>query len=106
MSLKVGYVIFYVAFLSIFSFFQLQVGTQVLDIEQSQLFAITVTPTTGNTLIDSLTFLFNTIVFAFSTLAFLVTIAVSPDFILLNIFVVLPLSAGFLWSLLELARGN
>lgn len=61
-------------------------------------------PTTGNTLIDALAFLFNLAAFGVTTFSTL--IAISTEFQLLFAFVVLPLSVGFLWSIIELARGN
>ncbi len=78
--------------------------TVVTGIDQQQLSTLQNVPTTGNSLIDSLTFLFNLAVFGVTTFGALVSI--STEFQILFFFVVLPLSVGFLWSIIELARGN
>ena len=78
--------------------------TIISGIDETQLTSLQNIPTTGNTLIDSLTFLFNLAVFGVTT--FSVLVSISTDFQILFLFVVLPLSVGFLWSIIELARGN
>lgn len=94
---------FYVAFLAILLFFSVEMGTDIISgISQTQL-SVPQPPTSGN-LLDSLTFLFNISVFAVVTFSFLVVI--STPFTMLFLFVILPLSFGFLWAIVELARGN
>lgn len=61
-------------------------------------------PTTNGTLLDSLTYLFNLVIYSVNTFSYLVLI--STEFTLLFVFIVFPLSVGFLWALVELARGN
>ncbi len=105
MSLKVGYCVFYVAFIAILSFFSVSMGQVILiGVDDASISALQQVPTTGNTLIDALTFLFNLAVFGVTTFSTL--IAISTEFQILFAFVVLPLSVGFLWSIIELARGN
>lgn len=105
MTLKVGYCVFYVAFISIITFFSVSMGIDIVTgVTQDQLTALQQQPTSGNTLIDSLTFLFNLAVFGVTTFGALITL--STEFQILFFFVVLPLSAGFLWAIIELARGN
>ena len=105
MSLKVGYCVFYVAFISILTFLSADMGASIITgVDQAGLSALQDVPTSGNTLIDSLTFLFNLAVFGVTIFGTLVLI--STEFQLLFAFVVLPLSVGFLWSIIELARGN
>lgn len=91
--------------MSILTFFSIEMGQVIIvGATESQLSSLQSVPTTGNTLIDSLTFLFNLSVFAVITFSSL--IAISTEFQILFVFVVLPLSVGFLWSIIELARGN
>lgn len=105
MSSKVGYCIFYIAFISILTFFSAEMATVIISgTDQAQLATLQTVPTTGNTLIDALAFLFNLAVFGVTTFGSLV--AISTEFQILFAFVVLPLTVGFLWSIIELARGN
>lgn len=105
MSSKVGYCVFYVAFMSLLTFFSIEMGQVIIvGATEAQLSSLQRVPTTGNTLIDSLTFLFN--LSAFAVITFSSLIAISTEFQILFAFVVLPLSVGFLWSIIELARGN
>ena len=103
MSLKVGYCIFYVAFIAILLFFSVEMGVEIITgVSDTQL--VTPAPPTSGNLLDSLTFLFNIAVFGVTTFGFLVLL--SSPFQILFIFVILPLSFGFLWAIIELARGN
>lgn len=93
------------AFIAILSFFSVSMGQVILiGVDDASISALQQVPTTGNTLIDALTFLFNLAVFGVTTFSTL--IAISTEFQILFAFVVLPLSVGFLWSIIELARGN
>lgn len=93
------------AFISILSFFSISMGQVILiGVDDASVSALQQVPTTGNSLIDALTFLFNLAVFGVTTFSTL--IAISTEFQILFAFVVLPLSVGFLWSIIELARGN
>lgn len=102
---KHGYVIFYVAFLAILLFFSAEMGTQIIQVSgsDSQLEPFE-PPTSTGTLLDSLTFLFGLAVYAVGTFGTLVL--VTTEFLLLFIFVVLPLTAGFVWAIVALARGG
>lgn len=102
---KVGYAIFYVTFLAALLWFSAEMGEAIIEVSGSdaQLTAPEA-PTSGNSLLDSLTFLFNLAVFAVITFGTLVL--VTTEFALLFIFVLLPLTTGFVWALVELARGN
>lgn len=103
MSLKVGYCVFYVAFIAILLFFSVEMGVDIITgITDAQL--VVPEPPTGGGLFDSLTFLFNIAVFGVTTFGFLVIL--STPFQVLFIFVIVPLTFGFLWSIIELARGN
>ncbi len=105
MSLKVAYCLFYVAFIAIVTFFSASMGETIISgIDNAQLAQLQTVPTTGNFLIDSLTFLFNIAVFGVQTFSTLILL--STEFQMLFAFVVLPLSVAFLWALIELARGN
>lgn len=105
MSLKVGYCIFYVGFISVLTFFSIEMGVTIITgVDQAGLATLQQTPTSGNDLIDAITFLFNIASFGVRTFGSLV--AISTEFQILFAFVVLPLSVGFLWSIIELARGN
>lgn len=103
MSLKVGYCIFYISFIAILLFFSLEMGIVIITgVTETQL--VVPSPPTGGNLFDSLTFLFNIAVFGVATFGFLVIL--STPFQVLFIFVILPLTFGFLWAIIELARGN
>lgn len=103
MSLRVGYVVFYIAFISVLLFFSASMSVDILTgVEQEQL-VVPQPPTTG-TLLDSLTFLFNMAVFGIEAFGFLVL--VNTTYQILFFFVILPLTAGFLWAIIELARGS
>lgn len=91
--------------MSILTFFSIEMGVTIVSgVDQAGLSSLQNVPTTGNSLIDSLTFLFNLAVFGVTTFGALITI--STEFQILFAFVILPLSVGFLWSIIELARGN
>lgn len=102
---KAGYVVFYVSFLAALLFFSAEMGQSIIEVSGSdaQLTPPEI-PNTGNSLLDSLTFLFNLAVFAVTTFGTLAL--VTTEFALLFIFVVLPLTTGFIWAIVELARGN
>ena len=94
---------FYVAFISMLLFFSVEMGVDIITgISETQL--VVPPPPTGGNLFDSLTFLFNISVFGVTTFGFLVLL--SSPFQILFVFVILPLTFGFLWSIIELARGN
>ncbi len=104
-SSKHGYVLFYVSFIAILLFFSAEMGQSIISVSGSEEQLLPpVLPDTENTLIDSLTFIFNLVVFAVITFGTL--IFVSTEFLVLFIFVVLPLTFGFAWCIYELARGN
>lgn len=85
-------------------FFSVEMGQPILTgIEQDNLITPP-PPVTGTNLIDSLTFLFNLAVYGVTAFSFLVLI--NTTYTILFFFVILPLTAGFLWALIELARGN
>lgn len=102
---KVGYCVFYVAFIAALLFFSADMGQDIIAVSGStaQLSPPQV-PDTGSTLLDALTFLFNLAVFAVTTFGALIII--STEFTLLFVFIVLPLTFGFAWAVFELARGN
>ncbi len=106
MSLRVAYVIFYVSFLSIMVFFQFAMGQAILGLEGDNFLKFVPPEPTGNVFFDAITFAFRVAQFGVETFGFLVQININPAFLFLNIFIMIPLGAGFLWTLLELVRGN
>ena len=103
MSLKVAYVIFYVAFLSIFVSITGLIGISVLSIESNTLASLPQAPPDLN-IFSALTFLFEVGVFGVQAFGILAT--VSTEFLFLSIAIIIPFSLGMLWAILELARGN
>jgi len=103
LSLKVAFVLFYTAFLSIYIFITGLMGISVLNIESQTLTDIPQAPPDPN-LLAALTYLFDLAVFGVRSFAVLLT--VSTEFLFLTVFLFTPLSIAMLWAIIELARGN
>jgi len=104
LSLKVGYCIFYVSFIVLLLFFSAEMGpTIITGITQETIEALPTAPPEAG-LWGLATFLLDVAIYGFNNFGFLV--AISTPYTILFGFVILPLSVGFLWALLELARGN
>lgn len=78
-------------------------GIDIISVQQQDLLDIPVLPPTPG-LLELLTFVFELAVFGISVFGFL--ISTTSEFLFLTIFLIVPLSAAFLWSLIELVRGN
>lgn len=107
MSLKAGFVLFYITFLSILIFFTAEMGVTILDIDRSTLVSFSDGLDLAN---DPITAFFqiltNTLLFFVQTFFILAVITVTdPTFFLLNVFVVLPLSITFGYIIVEVIRG-
>lgn len=107
MSLKAGFVLFYIAFLSILIFFTAEVGVSVLDIERSTLVSITDRIDIANDPIGAFfQILVNTLLFFTQTFIILSLVTVTdPTFLILSIFVILPLTITFFYIIIEVIRG-
>lgn len=107
MSLKVGFVLFYVSFISIFIFFTGEIGVTILSIDRSNLVSIS---DGFNAAYDPISFFFqlltNTILFFVQTFFIFALVTITdPTFLILNIFLIVPLTIAFAYLALEFIRG-
>lgn len=108
MSLKATFILFYVLFISIFSFITLQMGLDVLGVDTNQLFSITanIPDPNLNPIGAFFQLLTNTVFFTLQLFYLLIIINVTiPEFLFLNIIFIVPFSVVMVYILLEFARG-
>lgn len=108
MSLKLGYTIFYTAFLFFYIFFTLDMGISVLNIDQQSLENIISAGNlelTGIGILDFFVILVNNIISFFNTFGLFLTISVSPDFLFMN-FIFIPFTIGMIYLIFAFIRGD
>ena len=97
MSLKAGFVLFYVTFLSIVLFMSADMGTAIIDASESDIAAMRTVPKFS----DNIVLLpLELIWFAFNN--FLILLTISAEFQFLTVFILLPMTDAFIWVLIEL----
>lgn len=97
MTLKAGFVLFYVTFLSIIIFLSTSMGETIISASSSDISGLQSTPQFSNNIIllplELIWWGFNN---------FLVLLTISTEFQFLGVFVLLPMTVVMIWVLIEL----